>query len=224
MIAGLVGCDSDRSSSNKRIAQGPGARVYTVTVQRDRDEPRAITWRVRLDGKDATARGAPVFLRKPDWADRVLVADREGRVLGAPLGGGYLRLPVSPGPAGEVAVTFTFVPRVEDRRLHRVALDPQAVTRQRGVVLLNGPWGLLAPAANPRPVIVLSSRDGSLVLPYAGKDGSSVATAPRIEAADESLREALRSGARLTLAPWHQHRRDRNAALVFDMIALPESK
>jgi len=76
-----------------------GRGVWNVTVQRDKDEPRAITCRVRLDGKDATARGAPVFLRKPDWADRVLVADREGRVLGAPLGGGYLRLPVSPGPA-----------------------------------------------------------------------------------------------------------------------------
>jgi len=201
-----------------------GCGVWNVTVRRDRDEAQAITCRIRLDGKDATAPGAPVFLRKPDWADRVLVADRAERVLGAPLEGGYLRLPVSPGPAGEVAVTFTFVPRVEDRRLHRVALDPQAVTRLRGVVLRNGPWVLLAPAASPRPAIVVSSRDVSLVLPAAGQDGFSVATAPRIEATDESLREALRSGARLTLAPWHQHRRDQNAALVFDMIALAESK
>ncbi len=201
-----------------------GRGLWKVTVQRDKAEPQAITCRVRLDGKQATAPGAPVFLRKPDWADQVLVADRAGRVLGAPLENGYLRLPVSPGPAGEVAVTFTFVPRVEDRRLHRVALDPQAVTHQRGVVLRNGPWVLLAAAASPRPVIVVSSRDGSLVLPAAGPDGFSVATVPRIEAADESLREALRVGKRLTLAPWQQHSRDQNAAFVFDMIVLPESK
>jgi DUF1680 family protein len=204
------------------VRAGHGA--WNVTVRRDRDEPQAITCRVRVDAKDAAATATAVFLRKPDWADQVRVADRGGRVLEAPLEGGYLRLPVSPGQAGEVAVTFSFALRVEDRRLQRISLDPQTVTRRRGVVLRNGPWVLLAPAARPRPVIVLSSRDGRMVFPRVGKDGASVATASGVDATDESLREALRSGARLTLAPWHQHPRDRNAALVFDMTVLPESK
>ena len=201
-----------------------GSGVWNVTIRRDRDEPQAITSRVRIDAKDASANVTPVFLRRPDWADDVRVADRAGKALEAPLEGGYLRLPVTPGQAGEVTVTFSFTPRVEDRRLRRISLDPQSVTRQRGVVLRNGPWVLLAPAASPRPVVVLSSRDGRLVFPGSGKDVPSVASVPAIDAPEKTLREALRSGTRLTLAPWHQHPRDRNAAIVFDLIVLPEPK
>ena len=197
--------------------------VWNVMVQRENDGPQAITCRVRLDGTDAPAKAAPVFLRRPDWADQARVANREGRSLEAPLEDGYLRLPVSPGPSGEVTVTFAFAPRIEDRRLHRVSLDPHTVTRHRGVVLRNGPWVLLAPVASPRPAIVVSSRDGRLMFPDAGKDGASMALVPSIDAPVESLREILRSGPRLTLGPWHHHPRDRNAAIVFDMIVVPDS-
>ena len=99
------------------------------------------------------------------------------------------------------------------------------MTRRRGVVLFNGPWLLLAPAETLRPVIVVpSSRDGRLVLPGAAQDGSSVATIPSLDAPDESLQAVQKSAARLPLAPWHRHPRDKNAAFVFDMIVVPEPK
>ena len=112
---------------------------------------------------------------------------------------------------------------MEDRRLQRIAVDPRKCTRYPGVVLCNGPWVLLAPATEPRPIVILrADREGNLVLPDAQQGGYPVATVESIEATDEQIQAASGSGACVKLAPWQQHPRASNAAFVYDLIVVKE--
>ena len=95
-----------------------------------------------------------VFVRRPWWAASVTIRDRAGRAKQAQEEQGYLRLSLSRGLEGEAAITFTAVPRLEDRRMRSLALKPKAVTRLTGVVLRIGPHVLMANADKPRPVLV----------------------------------------------------------------------
>ncbi len=199
-----------------------GQGVWKVSVKRDADARQAIVCRVRIEPSAAGGAPPPVFLRQPEWAERVTVTDSQGAAWPVPCEQGYLNLPADPAASGEVVVTFAFAPRVEDRRLQRIAVDPRKCTRYPGVVLCNGPWVLLAPATEPRPVVILrADREGNLVLPDAQQGGYPVATVESIEATDEQIQAASGSGARVKLAPWQQHPRASNAAFVYDLIVVP---
>jgi hypothetical protein len=194
--------------------------TWTVTVEQAIDMPEAIVCRVHIEPVDAAvADPPPLFLRQPAWADRVTVADSRGTEYAAPGEHGYLRLPPEAAAAGEMVVTFGFSPRIEDRRLHRVAIDSHQTTRLRGVILCNGPWVLLAPAEKPRPVVILSrDEEGRLTLTSDHDQRCVVPTVDSVDASSDQIDAAIASGAHITLAPWQRHVADSGTAIVFDVI------
>ncbi len=199
-----------------------GQGTWKVTLQQDAAAPQSVVCRLHVAPADsAPAAPPPVFLRCPDWAERVTVTDSQGNELAAPVEGGYLHLPAAAAAAGEVVVTFAFAPRVEDRRLQRVDIDPQARTRYPGVVLYNGPWLLLAPVAKPRPVVIVAwdgEGEGKIRLHPAPQGRWEVATVDSLEATPEQVQAAVAAGERLPLAPWQAHPRGSDAAIVCDLI------
>ena len=197
-----------------------GKGTWKVTVKQDTDRPQAIACRLHTEPVDAAVGGPPpVFLRRPAWAELVTVADSRGTEFSAPCENGYLRLPPEAAAAGDIVVTFGFSPRIEDRRLRHVAIDPHQSTRFRGVILCNGPWVLLAPAEKPRPVVILSTdEEGRLTLTGDRQQGCVVPTVDNIDASRDQIDAAILNGARITLAPWQLHSGDGGTAMVFDLI------
>lgn len=187
------------------VQAGDGVWKTTVACRQTDD---SLTCRVRIESSDGRRDPPPVYLRRPDYAEKVAAVDVRGQeceILQTKEG--YLRLPVQPGPAGEIAVTFSYAPRLENRRMKRIVPDASAA-RLSGVVLCNGPDVLMASAEKPRPTIRLSlGRDGRLVLEKTGKERFTLAT----EAPGQTLR----------LAPWSELRRDAPVAFVFDAIVSP---
>lgn len=203
------------------VASGRGR--WKTTVVRD-DRPGAIACVVRLDPAEDAAEVPAVYLRRPDWAENVQAADRAGHRCSVVAEDGYLRIPVRPGAEGEVRVTFSYLPRIEDRRLHRLSIDGGAIGRHRGVVLFDGPRLLLAGAQEQRPVIVVAvDAQGHPVLSN-GKDGAySVASVGRMDVGEKEVADVLRGTARVRLAPWDRTARDTPAVFVFDAITVPVS-
>ncbi|MHB8953189.1 MAG: beta-L-arabinofuranosidase domain-containing protein [Pirellulaceae bacterium] len=197
--------------------------VWKVTVKQCQESPQEISCLVRIDHTDKSESPPPVHMRKPDWADHLVVTNSQGAPLTAVCEHDYLRLPVRPGAAGEVKVTFGYAPRLEDRRLRRIVCAVKGIERHHGVVLRNGPWVLLAPAMEPRPTVVLSAnRQGQLSLSPAGDHGYSVPTMDNMEGSDHAIRAALTAGPQLKLATWQHHPREQNAAFVFDVAVVAE--
>ncbi|MCY2987581.1 MAG: glycoside hydrolase family 127 protein [Planctomycetota bacterium] len=195
--------------------------VCQVTVSCQAEERGTLACRVRIDPQDTTAEFPAVFLRRPTWAESFQAADANGRELAAQMEDGYLRFPVRPGAAGEVVVTFASAPRVESRRSQRVELDPQTVTRHRGIVLWHGSRMLLANSDQSRPVVVaLVGPDGRLILPQAGR-AYALVTVASADATEEQIAQAAKAGSQLVLAPWEAIRQNAPTALVFDLIAVP---
>lgn len=132
---------------------------------------------------------------------------------------GYLRLSLRPGAEGETAVTFTALPRVEDRRMRPVPLNPKVITRHAGVTVLVGPHVLMANTDKPRPVLVARvGRDGTLRLPVANR----FPQVGSLEVPDATAMQATQSPSSLQLAPWESVGREAAVAFVFDLIAVPE--
>ena len=198
--------------------------VRNVTVRRQPDSDGAVACRIRVDGPRDDAVGPPkLFVRRPSWAEDVQVTDANGRAVEAPCEAGYLCLPAKPGPEGELTVSFLFAPRVEDRRMRRLAIDPSRVTRHRGVVLGNGPRVLLANSDQPRPTIVLSvDKAGRLRLPKADDGAWRVAAVAGVDATEQQAREAAGKAGTVVLGPWRKMDPSRAVALVFDLIVVPD--
>jgi hypothetical protein len=179
-----------------------------------------IQCRVRLDALDGQRDAPPVFLRRPFWATGVAVADGQGHPVSAREEQGYLALSVPPGAPGEVIVSFSGSPRVEDRRMRPVALEHGTLTRQAGVTLWIGPHLLLASADKPRPVLIAQvGKDGGLILPA----GNRFPQVDRLDITEEQIRRAIAAPARLPLAPWESIPREANAAFVFDLIGVGDT-
>jgi DUF1680 family protein len=202
-----------------------GKGLWNVTVRRLPDADNAVACAVRIDSREAAAEAPPVFLRRPNWAESVKVCDAKGQAVEAACDAGYLRLPAKPGAEGELTVTFGFAPRVENRRMQRLAVDPSQITRHAGVVLGAGPRVFLANADQPRPVVVATvDKDGRLQLPASEAGIRKLATVASIDASEAQVREALAKPGTLELASWEGIHPDRGAALVFDLIAVPAEK
>ena len=198
-----------------RTGRGP----WKVSVSATEPKLGQIECRVRIDPLEGAKNSPAVFVRRPAWATRVAVADRAGREQRAHGEEGYLRLSLRPGAEGEAAVTFTAVPRVEDRRMRPVPLNPKTITRHAGVTLSVGPHVLMASTDKPRPVLVARvGRDGTLRLPVANR----FPQVGSLEVPDATVIQATQSPATLQLAPWDSVGRDAAVAFVFDLIAVPE--
>jgi hypothetical protein len=198
---------------------------WKATVATSEDPLGEITCRVRLDPWAPGTKEPPeVFLRRPSWAESVTVRGH-GREASEPLAdAGYLRLPLGQGAEGEAWVTFSFAPRVEDRRMRRLSLDAHAIGRHAGVVLCHGPRLLMANAEQPRPVIAaVVDPKGRLVLPKARGGVYRLVRLDRADATEHQIAEAAKSGHRLDLVPWERARRDAPVVFVFDLIAIPET-
>ena len=179
-------------------------------------EPRLgeLHCRVRLDPIEGATTPPELFVRRPQWASRVTIADREGNSLNARPEEGYLH--VGSGNPGEATFSFVAAPRVEDRRMRPVSLDHKAITRHAGVTLSVGPHLLLANVSKPRPVLVARvGRDGNLLLPASNR----FLQVDRLDAANEEIAQAR---SLLQLTPWAGVDRQAPAAFVFDLIVVPE--
>jgi len=180
-----------------------------------------VECRVRIDPLEGATKAPDVFVRRPSWAARVAIADRAGRVQRATEEGGYFRLSLRPGAEREATITFTAAPRVEDRRMGPVALNPKATTRHAGVTLSVGPHLLLANVDKPRPVLVARvGPDGTLRLPMANR----FPLVGSLEATDAAAIQAIQSPSRLRLSPWETVGHDTSVAFVFDLLATPAAK
>ena len=69
----------------------------------------------------------------------------------------------------------------------------------------------------------LIGKDGRLQLPRDRDGNLRLVMAPRVEAAEQEIAAAVKSGANVVLSPWEQVRKDAAAAFVFDLIAVPET-
>ncbi len=162
-----------------RVKARQGA--WDVSVKRLPDAAQSISCVVSVAPAAGAGYPPEVFLRKPAWADEVAVTDDQGATLSPVCDHDYLQLG-SALAAGDVTVTFTFAPRLEDRRLHRVACAAQEIERHRGVVLYNGPRLLMASTDKPNPVIVLpANRQGQLSLSL---DSHKVVSVARLDSID----------------------------------------
>ena len=196
-----------------------GRRRWQVTVAANEAALGEIHCRVRVDPLDGTAGNAAVFVRRPQWATQVAVADARGRRLKSTEVNGYLRLSLRPGAEGEDTITFAGHLRLEDRRMRPVALDPGKVNRCTGITLFAGPHLLLADTDQPRLVLVAGvDRDGGLAWPA----GNRWALAENLKVSEEAARRLTTSQRSLELVPWERSRREKPAAFVFDLIGLPE--
>jgi hypothetical protein len=188
------------------------------------DRPGAVACAVRLDPVEHATEIPEVYLRRPDWAEQVQATDLAGRSCPTVAENGYLRLPVRPGAEGKVRVTFSFKPRIEDRRLHTLSIGGSAIGRHRGIVLFDGPRLLLANTQQQRPAIVVPVDPQGRPVLSKGNDGCySVGSIDRIEAGEKTITESLRAGTRISLTPWDRTARDTPAAFVFDAITVPAS-
>lgn len=199
-------------SASVRTAQGR----WKVSVVSQESGLGELQCRVRLDPLEGATGTPELFVRRPQWASRVTVADRAGKRLPAREEAGYLRLSVRSGFKGEASFSFVAAPRVEDRRMRPVALDSKIITRHAGVTLSIGPHLLLANASKPRPVLVARvGRDGSLLLPAFNRF-------PRVDRLAATAEEITQAQTRLQFTPWAGVDRKAPAAFVFDLIAVPE--
>lgn len=199
-----------------------GKQTWNVAIKRLPDADGTVACRVSVDATEDKAAAPAVLVRRPGWAESVQVSDAKGQPVETTSEGGYVRLPIQAGPAGELTVSFTFGPRVEDRRMQSLTLDPSKVTRLRGVVLADGPNVLSANVDKPRPTIVLSvDKDGRLQLPKSEAGIRHVATASNVDATEEQARQAIKNPGTLAVAPWVKMDRARPTALVFDLIIVP---
>ncbi len=197
---------------------------WNVTVATSEDREDQIACRVRVDSAAAGTMPPEVFFRRPAWAEGVAVRDPAGKTSELTADAGYFRLPIREGAGGEVRVTFSFAPRVEDRRLRKADLDSKAIGRYPGVTLWQGPRMLLANAEQPRPAVVaLIDPKGRLMLPKARGGTHRLVRVDRVDAGQKQIAESAKSDARLHLAPWGIVRPDAATALVFDLIAVPEN-
>ncbi|MCU0871729.1 MAG: glycoside hydrolase family 127 protein [Pirellulaceae bacterium] len=203
------------------ISAGDGVWQVAVTCQ---ERGGSVTCAVQVESRDSERRVPDVFLRPPAWAESVTVTDHRGEPLESAAEGGYLRLPGAEATQGGVRVTFAFSPRLEDRRLKRLALEPAAVTRHPGVTLWDGPRILLANTEQARPALIaLVGKDGRLQLPRDGDGNLRLAMAPRVDAAEQEIAAAVKSEANVVLSAWERVRKDAAAAFVFDLITVPET-
>jgi DUF1680 family protein len=203
------------------ISGGDGVWRVAVTCQ---EQGGLLTCAVQMESRDSGRRVPDVFLRRPAWAESVAVTDHRGGLLESAAEGAYLRLPGTVASQGGVRVTFAFSPRLEDRRLKRLALEPAAVTRHPGVTLWDGPRILLANTEQARPALIaLIGKDGRLQLPRDRDGNLRLVMAPRVEAAEQAIATAVKSGASIMLSSWERVRKDSAAAFVFDLIAVPET-
>ena len=135
---------------------------------------------------------------------------------------GYMRLPVRPGDAGGVQVTFSWTPHVENRRLQKLAIRPEAIGRHAGVVLCDGPRILLANTQQPQPVIVaIVDKQGRLTLPRTSDGACRLIQVERLDADAQAIATAAENDTRCQLADWAHIRQDAAAAFVFDLITVP---
>jgi len=184
-------------------------------------EPRlgALECRVSIEPSEGGAKPPDVFVRRPAWAASVAITDRSGRTQHAREEQGYLRLSLRPGAECQATITFSAVPRVEDRRMRPVMLNPKMITRQAGVTLAVGPRLLMANADKPRPTLVVRvGPDGRLQVPPSNRF-------PQVEnfqVPEATAIQAAQSSSALQLAPWDTVAHDAAVALVFDLIAIPE--
>lgn len=202
-----------------------GKEMWNVSVQREEDINGNVMCHVMIDPHGNTGKVPRVFLRQPDWAESVRAVDGSGREVKISREAGYLQLPVHSGAKGQVIVTFSFAPRMENRRFVRIAPEPKTVSRHRGVVLRNGPWILLANSnmnTKSLPVIVLyCDKLGRPVFPKA-KDGVfRLITIDKFDATDDQIRQAGQSETKFTLTPWETIDHNAPMAFVFDVICVP---
>ena len=200
-----------------------GTSLWNVQVSRQPDTDGSIACRLCLDSPANRSDTPDLFLRRPHWAEQVTISDVHGKPVEASEEAGYLRLPARAGAEGELSVTFSFAPRVENRRMQVVKLDPSQLTRHSGVVLAVGPRVLLANAEQPRPALVVRvDREGRLQLP--SSDGiRKVAMVPSLDAPAPIPGAAAPSGM-LELAPWEGIDPKRGAAFVFDLLTVPAER
>ena len=197
--------------------------TWNVTVAREDSDNRSWTCRLQLGSPGTTADLPDVFLRRPVWAEEVVVRDAAGQACPwDESDSGYVRLPVRPGDEGVVRVTFSWSPHVENRRLQQLDIRPDVIGRHAEVVLRDGPHILLANAPQPRPVIVgIVDQQGHLMLPESRDGMHRLLQVDRLDATEVELATAARSGVRCGLADWTHIRQDAAAAFVFDLITLP---
>jgi len=201
------------------ISAGDGVWRVTVTCQ---EQEGLLTCAVQVESPDSDRRAPDVFLRRPAWAESVTVTDHRGGPLESAAEGSYLRLPGAVAAQGGFRVTFAFSPRLEDRRLKRVAIDPAKVTRHAGATLWDGPRILMANTEQARPALITPvGKDGRPQLPRDRDGNLRLVMAPRWEAAEQEIAAAVKSEADIVLSPWERVRKDAAAAFVFDLIAMP---
>jgi len=201
-----------------------GEGLWKVTVRRLDQTDGAISCGVAIEPLEPSAAAPAVLFRRPDWAEQVVVCNRAGQPVEAGEDQGYLRLDVPAGAAGERTVTFAFGPRVEDRRMRPRQLAGAKVERLRGVVLCNGPHVLLANADQPRPTIVLpADQRGRPRLPRSEGGRYRVATTGSIDSSEAELRRLLAMPGTLPVAPWEGIDPNRPAAMVFDLVLVPDA-
>lgn len=203
------------------VSAGDGVWRVVVTCQEARD---SLTCSVQLEARDPGHREPDVFLRRPAWAESVLVTDHQGGALKAAAEGSYIRLPGTEAAQGGVRVSFAFSPRLEDRRLKPLTIPGAAVPRPSGVTLWDGPRLLLASTEQARPtLIVLFGKEGRLQIPRDANGKLTAVLAPSVNATEQEIVAASKNGERLLLLPWEGIRKDAAAAFVFDLIGVPQS-
>lgn len=217
---------------------------WKVLVERLPDAEGVIACRIRLEGAEE-ASPPPVFLRRPGWAETVRVTDPQGQPVETVCEGGYMRLDATAGSSSSASqvvsgetllerpavapvsqnvltVSFSFRPRVEDRRMQPLAIDSSKITRRAGVVLADGPCVLMANSDAPRPTLVLSvDKEGRPRLPASDAGVYPVATVDNLNVTDEQAREAMGQAGTLALGPWKKMDASCPTALVFDVIVVP---
>lgn len=178
-----------------------------------------IQCRINLESVAVSETLPDLFVRRPYWASNVTIADGSGRTLRAKEENGYLRLALRASSKGELIVTFTGAPRIENRRMQPVALNPREINCREGVTLWVGPHLMLANVDKARPVILArTTKTGQIVLPAANR----FPQMERLNATEDQLKQAAGSSSGLELAPWETIRHEASSAFVFDLATLPE--
>lgn len=222
------------------VEAGKDHAKWRVTTQTEKAGDGEMRLRVSVEpaegAKAQEARELPsVFVRLPRGTRATGHKLEAGRLVRLKSWGGYGGITFAPGTKVVLVQTYQYRPVLESRRLGPmdIPLD-EGVHKLEGVVLRNGPYVMLAASAKAKPVIILLTAKGVdfehqpyrwPALPTPDADGSiTVRLAPGLNATDEQIREAAKTGETLKLADWEHVKKDGNVAFVFDAIAVPAEK